>query len=478
MKLYKTLAAGAFSLGLAVSAQVYAESLYVPEIGTAGTSGITVETEKQIGDYFMSMIKGSESSYDPVLNEYISSIGQKLVLHAPNVKFPFEFFLSPDRSLNASAFLGGKVKVHAGLIHYTKNEDEFASVLAHEISHVTQRHIARQLENQSADSSITIGSIVAGIILSLVNPDVGMAVLTTGSSLGIQKGINYTRAIEAEADRVGLSILYESGYNPMAMSDLFRTLMQQQGEIGSVYAMLIDHPLSDIRVAEAYNRASKLPARKYSTNPDFMFAKARIDVRYMGLNLEKLENRLKNTNSVNTYYKNYALALISFENKQYAQTQSYLENMPSLSKDDFIVDLKTDLYIAQNQHDKAISMLEPLFRLKPKDSVVSMNLANLYIEAKMYKKAVSVIRTYLKYRPADNFAYSLLSKAQNLDGNRCQAFQAISWQNYLEGNYKKATMYMTDAIRICRGDDREIAQAKIRKIAKQQEYIERLKTSL
>lgn len=454
---------------------VHANSISVPEIGSAGASGITIELEREYGNYYMAVAKGTVQSYDPVLNEYINSIGQKLVLHAANVKFPFEFYLSSDTTLNASAFLGGKVQINAGLFHYTKTEDEFASVLAHEISHVTQRHLARQFEDASSETSLTVGSIIAGAILALINADVGMAVMSAGTSISMQRSISYTRALEAEADRVGLSILYESGYNPMAMTELFRTLMKQQGDVNAVYAMLSDHPLSDERVSDVYNRAVKYPQRKNSSNPDFMFAKARIDVRYMNLDLDKLYKRLLDSTEVNRFYKYYALALISYEKKNYLECLRYLDNLSSFSKNDFIIDLKADAYIDMDNYSKVREIFEPLFKLKPKDSAVAMNLANLYIITGDYDKAVSVINKYLKSRPKDAFAYSLLSKAYDKNGNKCMAYQSLSWEKLLKADFKKATMYMTEAIRFCRGDEREIAQAKIIKISKQQEFYERLK---
>ena len=158
--------------------------------------------------------------------------------------------------------------------------------------------------------------------------------MSAGTSISMQRSISYTRALEAEADRVGLSILYESGYNPMAMTELFRTLMKQQGDVNAVYAMLSDHPLSDERVSDVYNRAVKYPQRKNSSNPDFMFAKARIDVRYMNLDLDKLYKRLLDSTEVNRFYKYYALALISYEKKNYLECLRYLDNLSSFSKND------------------------------------------------------------------------------------------------------------------------------------------------
>ena len=125
-------------------------NILIPEMGTAGALGITVQREMAIGDYFLRTARSMLPVVDdPVLNEYVSTLGQRLLSHADNVQFPFDFFVVKNDTLNASAFLGGKVVIHTGLFTYAETEDEFASVLAHEISHVTQRHIARFIEGMT-----------------------------------------------------------------------------------------------------------------------------------------------------------------------------------------------------------------------------------------------------------------------------------------------------------------------------------------
>ena len=137
----------------------------LPDLGTAGVLGLTVQREEQLGEFFMRTARGRMPIIDdPVLNEYLNSVGSKLLLHAQYVNFPFEFFVVNDTSLNASAFLGGKVRVNTGLFIYSDTEDEFASVLAHEITHVTQRHIARFLESQVRVTSMTLASIIGSLV--------------------------------------------------------------------------------------------------------------------------------------------------------------------------------------------------------------------------------------------------------------------------------------------------------------------------
>lgn len=130
----------------------------LPDIGTAGVAALPIEQEVRYGNAFMRFARaGLPIIDDPVLSQYIDDLGQRLLTNADGVRFPFTFFLINDPSINAAAFLGGRVKVHTGLFLYADSESELASVLAHEITHVTQRHIARYMEAQASSSAVTPG---------------------------------------------------------------------------------------------------------------------------------------------------------------------------------------------------------------------------------------------------------------------------------------------------------------------------------
>ncbi len=450
-----------------------ADNISIPDIGTAGSRGMTVQTEKLYGEYFMRKARGAGIiSYDPVMTEFINSVGKKLVLNAENVYFPFEFFLSSNPTLNASAFLGGKVQVNAGLFHYTDNEDEFASVLAHEISHITQRHIARFIEEQSDKGAISIASIIGSIALAILNPTVGAAAFSTSAGILSQSGINFTRENEYEADRIGINVLEKAGYNPMAMSTLFKKLFSMQGNINSAYALLIDHPLSEIRVAEAYNRAKNMPKRKNSTNPNFMLAKARVDVRYMDLKINEFKERLLKSEKVNRYYKNYALALIYYQEKNYTEAEEYLQRLSSLGSNDFLIDLYTDIDLERGKFESAISRLRGLYSKRPYDSAVTINLANSYIQAKRGHDAQIILEKFLQKYSSDANAQDMLTQSFLLQKNKCQAFLSHAQTLSLKSDYNRAFNSLNDAMHVCKGTNAQIARAKFSQISDQKEFDE------
>lgn len=479
IKLSKLKAAAAaliFSLFTGTCAQ--ADNLTVPDLGTAGVLGLTVQKEQQLGDFFMRTARAMMPIVDdPVLNEYLDSVGNKLLLHANNVNFPFEFFIANDPTLNASAFLGGKVRVNTGLFIYSDTEDEFASVLAHEVSHVTQRHIARFLEGQVQRTNLTLASIIGSVAMAIINPAMGAAAISTTMGVTAQSAINFTRENEYEADRIGIDLLYRSGFNPAGMTDMFRHLLSMQGNVNPAFTMLIDHPLSEVRIAEAQNRVQQLPKRNNSTNPDFDFAKARVDVRCLKhSSMEDLIAVLKESGR-SSNYQNYALALAYHELKDYAAARSYLNKLPQHNL--FVIDLLTDIDLAGKNYSAAISRLRAELNSKPHNRVINLNLANAYLEAGQPRKAVTQLQKFMDRNPNDVLALDLLSTAYGRLQDQCSLWQTRGELFALHANYGKSIYMLNQALETCSGKlTQERIKARVVQIANQRAFDEALSKSL
>ncbi len=467
---------------LCVSSQALSDEYALPEIGTAGVVGLTVQREMQLGQYFLRQAHASLPIIgDPVMNEYLNSIGSKLLLAAKGVRFPFTFLTISNQTLNASAFLGGIVQVNTGLYHYADTEDEFASVLAHEISHVTQRHIARFIEAQIQTSTLSAAGIIGSIVMSIINPAVGMAALSTTVGAQAQSRINFTRDNEYEADRAGIDLLYRAGFNPFGMADMFRLLLAKQGNINPSFAMLIDHPLSEIRVSEAESRASQLGRRKNSTNVNYDLARARVDVRYMGV---RDFHTLKQSLEVNPFkrseaYTQYALALTCYELKQYDEAYSHLNRLNNLSNNVFVLDLKTDLDLATNKASAAVARLEAPYRKSPNNEALALNLANAYKEAGRPQNAVKVLNDFLKKNPDNVDALSLLTQSALDMHDRCTALQSRGRQFALTAQYPQALNAYSQAMNYCASSyDRDIIRARIAKTSEQRSFDEEIEKNM
>ena len=217
-----------------------------------------------------------------------------------------------------------------------------------------------------------------------------------------------------------------------------------------------------------------MPQRKNSTDPNFMLAKARVDVRYMNLKLKEFKERLLSTEKVNHYYKNYALALIYYGEGNYSKAKEYLEKLSSLSSNDFIVDLYTDIDIDSGKYDSAISRLRTIYAKKPYDSAIAVNLANAYLKAKQGKQAQAVLEKFLQKYPNDSFANEMLTESYLLQKNKCQALITHAQTLALKADYNKAFNSLNDAMHNCRGSYSQIARAKFAKISDQKDFDEKV----
>jgi predicted Zn-dependent protease len=257
----------------------------LPDIGTPADRVWTATDEYRIGAMVVRGLRDQgQILEDPEVTEYLQSIGARLASHAQEGGQRFTFFVVKDRGINAFALPGGFIGVNAGLVMATADESELAGVLAHEIAHVTQRHIARSIEAQGRQTLVSTAAMLAAILLGAVagSSDLGMAGVMAGQSAAAQQQINFTRDNEYEADRVGIATLASAGFDPNSMASFFETLGRRYGtgdaENMKILEFLQTHPLSSQRVAEARNRAQSYPTVRPVDSTGYRIARERLRV--------------------------------------------------------------------------------------------------------------------------------------------------------------------------------------------------------
>jgi len=250
---------------IAVLGGARASEIKLPDIGSSAGTVMSPQDQREYGASVLHEIR----SYglvldDPLLDDYINSLGYKLVSNSDRPDLPFTFFVVRDNEINAFAVPGGYIAANVGLITSMSREDELAAVLAHEISHITQQHLLRAFEDmQKMSIPVMLGMLGVLIASSHRTDDAGTAAIMTGTSLMQQRQINFTRHDEAEADRVGIQTLARSGYDPLAMADTFSTLQRVMRVNGvDVPEFLMDHPVDTARIADAKSRAQHLTCSK------------------------------------------------------------------------------------------------------------------------------------------------------------------------------------------------------------------------
>src|SRR3954471_10592304 len=233
----------------------------LPDSGSPASSSLTIDDEYRIGLQVVRQLRDEgQIIEDPEATEYLNALGARIVAQATGDSAQkFSFFFVRDDSINAFALPGGFIGVNYGLVLATRNESQLAGVLAHEIAHVTQRHIARRIHSQGRQSIATMAAILAAILVGAAtgSSDAALGGISLAQGAALQAQGNFTRANESEADRVGMGFLAAAGFDPYGMPDFFETIGRRSGLEGSSQSrnalpeILQSHPVTANRIAES-----------------------------------------------------------------------------------------------------------------------------------------------------------------------------------------------------------------------------------
>ena len=252
----------------------------LPDLGGAGNAILSPQMERRLGEGVMREIKTREPSYveDPEIGEYLGELAGRLTQVMNGARYDFEFFVIRDPTINAFALPGGFVGVHTGLITNADTESELASVLAHELSHVTQRHISRMFGQEQQMQMPMLAALAAAVILGLRRADLASGAMAAIQAGAVQAQLSYSRDFEREADRVGLQALEAAGFDPRAMAVFFEKLQRATRIVddGSVPGYLRSHPVTTERIADAQNRSASMPYRQYVDSLEFHLVRAKL----------------------------------------------------------------------------------------------------------------------------------------------------------------------------------------------------------
>nr|WP_318380116.1 beta-barrel assembly-enhancing protease [uncultured Enterobacter sp.] len=450
-QLKKTLVAtliAAMTISPAVPA--FAESVdSLPDMGTSAGSTLSIGQEMQMGDYYVRQLRGSAPLInDPLLVQYINSLGMRLVSHANSVKTPFHFYLINNDEINAFAFFGGNVVLHSALFRYADNESQLASVMAHEISHVTQRHLARAMEDQKNSAPLTWAGALGSILLAMASPQAGMAALT-GTLAGTRQGmISFTQQNEQEADRIGIQVLQRAGFDPQAMPTFLEKLLDQARYSSRPPEILLTHPLPESRLSDARNRANQMPAVVTQSSEDFYLAKARTLGMYKSGRNQLTSDLLDSWSKGNVREQRaaqYGRALQAMDASKYAEASQALQSLLREEPGNvWFLDLATDIDLGQKKNSDAINRLKNARELKT-SPVLQLNLANALMQSGQPAEAAAILNRYTFTNKDDINGWDLLAQAEAALGHRDQELAARAESLALQGKLDQAISLLGSA---------------------------------
>ena len=430
----------------------YAQTIELPDIGEAAAGVATPLQERKTGEAVMRNIRRAGGIIeDPLLNQYINHLGYQLVSANNSQMSDFHFFIINDKSINAFALPGGYIGVHYGLILATTSESELASVLAHEIAHVTQRHHARAYDYGGGSNVPIIAALIAAIVLGANNSEIGEAAMASVAAGTIQSRINFTRANEKEADHIGIELLASSGFDPHSMARFFEHLHQASRLYGpQAPEFLSTHPVTQTRIADSRNRASHYEPKPVTNSVGYHLMQSRLTV-LANSNAQQLSERYAEQIRTGKYLnKNAAqyghvLALIEAGhiNKARVELTKLINSDPQRIA--YLL-TRAELETKANKHKQALKYYASALSLYPDNSSLTQGYVKTLIQAKQAGKARTLIQNYLRSHTDTPVLYQLLAEAETHLGNSANAHVALGEFYYRNGQTHEAINHLKMAL--------------------------------
>lgn len=470
-------------LAISICAPACAESLYsdLPDIGDSAGATISPEQEKQLGAYMMRQLRQSGIVLNNLeISAYLNSLGQRLVANSDEPARQFTFFVVDEPSINAFAGPGGYIGVHTGLFMASENESELAGVLAHEIAHVTQHHLARAFEAADNLSVPHLAAMLASILVATQNAEAGMAGLTAVTAGAMQYQINFTRSNEYEADRVGMQTLANSGIDPSGMPAFFERLQKNSRLYGSrPPEFLSTHPVTTNRIAEATSRAERYPAGEVD-NLDFQLVRAKLKVLEYSDPQQVMEDfqRYRDKSENAKIYKKYEYALLLARTGNPGKALEILDGLHRGDPDRIMYRLDiAGLYAGSEQYAKAIELYKDALSLYPGNLTILLPYTRTLLVSGKAPEAYKILSDIIKKQYSNPLIYKLLAQAADETGRKVESHGAMSRYYNLNGNTRQAIQQLQLASREPGVTDYENAriQAKLKELKELLEEEDKMK---
>lgn len=400
------------------------DDLKIPNLGESSTSLFSADYEHQLGRMWLRSFRGQAPiKNDPLLHSYLESLVFELVQHSELQDRRIELVIVDNPTINAFAVPGGVIGVHSGLFQYAVTEDEFATVMAHEIAHLSQRHFSRRMEMTQEQGPMQLAGLLAGVLLAAtVGTDAGMAAMTTAQGLTQDAQLRYSRANEAEADRVGLRTLYNAGMDPYAAPQMFERMYAatRYSQSGRIPEFLRTHPLSEKRISDTRTRAMQYPKRIRSVSLDYQLMRARVAVQAARTPEEAVAffRSALEGDSISSAATTYGLVLALTAAGRADEAALALDSIWSGDSDRIeyvIADAEIDL--ARGNSARAVATLERRLELSPGNHPLTMSYAHALQQAGSPHLAEAVLIEQSRRMPGDPGLWYLLAEVQGLAGN-------------------------------------------------------------
>lgn len=455
--------------------RVLAQAL--PDLGDVSATAITPADERRLGERIMQDIRRDPAYLeDAEVLDYVNSLGGRLTARSDATRQEFDFFVVRDPQINAFALPGGFIGIHTGLLLAAQSESEVAGVVAHEIAHVTQRHIARMIGQQNQSQLMSLAAMAVAILAARSNSQVGEAAMAFGQAGLVQSQLNFTRDNEREADRVGVQLLDAAGFDPRGMSAFFERLQRATRVYESgAPAYLRTHPLTFERIGDIQNRVEHMPYRQVPDSPEFLLIRAKLRSEE-GLPRDAVaffETSLKERKFLSETASRYGLVSSLLRAREFERARKELQPLRKVSSP--IIETLACRVAETEGGSQALGCYQSARRNYPNHSALFYGHVDQLLRSGQASEALQLIDARLQSRPDEVRLYRLQAQAYATQGNRLLQHRAQAEAYLRVGALGAAIEQLQIALKTGQGDFYQLSaiEARLRELRRLQPEADR-----
>ena len=403
-------------------ARAVSADLKIPNLGDSSSSMFSSQQEYQLGrGWLMAFRNQAPIISDPLLSDYLEYLIYNLATYSQLSDRRLELVVVDNKTLNAFAVPGGVVGVHNGMFLYAQNEGELASVLSHELAHLSQRHFARGMEKRKSSSITNLATLLGALVIAATaGGDAGMAALAVTQAAAMENQLRFSRQNEQEADRVGMQTMVNAGMDPEAMATMFEQMQRSSRYYGRPPEFLMTHPVTESRIADARGRAARYPRHRTQDNTEYFLMQTRVILHFeknINAAIKRFRNEIKD-DARHAYAHRYGLVMALTKAMRLDEAQRQLDIL--LAKDPqritYLV-AQSELWLAKGEPLKARDLLAAQLQYNPRNHPLTMIYYKALLRSGDKTTAETLLTRHTHTRPRDPDLWFELAEVRGLAGD-------------------------------------------------------------
>ncbi|WP_024460576.1 M48 family metalloprotease [Marinimicrobium sp. LS-A18] len=451
--------------------------LQLPVLGDTSSAISSPYQEQQLGREVLRLYRSRmPTSSDYQVVKYLEDLLNQLAVHSELEDPSLQLVVIENPNINAFAAPGGIIGVNTGLLNYAENEHQLASVLAHELAHLSQRHYARRLQQQQQMSVPYYAALLGSLILAATSgSDAGIAAMMSTQAAALDAQLRFSRQFEQEADRLGMQTMARAGLDPNAASDIFEIMLRATRYTERPPEFLLTHPVTERRIADTRNRAMNLPRTEPAVNLEYhlMRARTRVEHEQSAQRAVQLFQSELDAKREPLAASRYGLALAQIRAGQFDAAEATMAPLLEEEPDRLTYQLlAAELATERGSHEAALERLRALHQTQPDHYAVTMHYALALMKANRFEQSTELLNRFSRQRRDDPAVWYWLAEVSGLAGDIQQVHEARAEYFIQVGAYSQALQQLQNALKRT-DDDSTHTRILLRERIKQVEEMQR-----